>query len=336
MRSYIAKRLLLGLLVLFGVIFLTFIITRVVPSNPAAQWVGPKATPEQIKAATVELGLDKPIYVQFGKYMNDLLHGNLGYSLRSHQPVAAELKNYLPATLELVFISTILAVFLGIPLGLISARRKDSWIDHISRFFSVGAVSLPTFWVALFLQLIFYRQLDLLPIGGQLSTKLKLVYDIPHITGLMIFDSLVSGNFVVLKDSLLHIILPAVTISLYPLGLVSRMTRSALVEIINEDYIKAARSYGLSERIVMWNYALKNSLGATATVVALSIGYTLVNTFLVEAIFSWPGLGNYIATAVVSMDYPAILGVTIFSACAYVVLNLVADIIIAMDPRVRV
>lgn len=336
MRSYIAKRLLLGLLVLFGVIFLTFIITRVVPSNPAAQWVGPKATPEQIKAATIELGLDKPIYVQFGKYMNGFLHGNLGYSLRSHQPVAAELKNYLPATLELVFISTILAVFLGIPLGLISARRKDSWIDHISRFFSVGAVSLPIFWVALFLQLIFYRQLDLLPIGGQLSTKLKLVYDIPNITGLLIFDSLISGNFVVLKDSLLHIILPAVTISLYPLGLVSRMTRSALVEIINEDYIKAARSYGLPERIVMWNYALKNSLGATATVVALSIGYTLVNTFLVEAIFSWPGLGNYIATAVVSMDYPAILGVTFFSACAYVVLNLVADIIIAMDPRVRV
>jgi len=336
LRSYIAKRLLLGLLVLFGVIFLTFIITRVVPSNPAAQWVGPKATPEQIKAATIELGLDKPIYVQFGKYMNGFLHGNLGYSLRSHQPVAAELKNYLPATLELVFISTILAVFLGIPLGLISARRKDSWIDHISRFFSVGAVSLPIFWVALFLQLIFYRQLDLLPIGGQLSTKLKLVYDIPNITGLLIFDSLISGNFVVLKDSLLHIILPAVTISLYPLGLVSRMTRSALVEIINEDYIKAARSYGLPERIVMWNYALKNSLGATATVVALSIGYTLVNTFLVEAIFSWPGLGNYIATAVVSMDYPAILGVTFFSACAYVVLNLVADIIIAMDPRVRV
>lgn len=336
MKSYIFKRLLLGLLVLFGVIFITFIITRVIPSNPAAQWVGPKATPEQIRAATVELGLDKPLHIQFTRYFSNLLKGDLGRSLKSHQPVLDELKAYLPATLELVLISTVIAIALGIPLGLISAKRKDQWVDHFSRFFSVGAVSLPTFWVALFLQLIFYRNLNLLPLGGQLTTKLKLFYSIPDITGFLLLDSLVSGNFIVFKDAFAHIILPAITISLYPLGLVARMTRSALLEILGEDYIKASRSYGLPEKTVLWSYALKNSLGATATVVTLSIGYTIVNTFLVEAIFSWPGIGNYIAMAVVSLDYPAIMGVTIFSACAYVILNLIADIIIALDPRVRV
>lgn len=335
-KNYIIKRLLLGVLVLFGVILITFFLTRVIPSNPAAQWVGPRATPEQIQQATVELGLDKPIYVQFIKYFKDLLTGNFGYSLRSKQPVINELKTYLPPTLELIFFSTILAVVIGIPLGVNAAKKKDQALDHFCRFFSVGAVSLPTFWVALFLQLIFYRWLDLLPLGGQLDTRIKMLYDIPNYTGFLFLDSLLSGNWVIIKDVFSHMILPAVTIALYPIGLVARMTRSALLEILSEDYIKAARSYGLKERLVLWKYALKNSLGTTVTVLALSIGYTLVNTFLVEAIFSWPGIGSYIATAVVALDYPAIMGVTLFSAFSYILLNLTADIIIALDPRVRV
>lgn len=336
MKNYIFKRVLLGLLVLVGVVTITFFLTRVLPSNPAAQWVGPRATQAQIDAATIELGLDKPLLIQFQTYIADLLQGDLGVSLRSKQPVINELKTYIPPTLELVIISTILAVIIGIPLGLYSAKKKDKLLDHFCRFFSVGAVSLPTFWVALFLQLIFYRWLQLLPLGGQLDAKLKLLFDIPKITGLLTLDTLISGNITLFVDSMKHIILPAITISLYPIGLVSRMTRSALLEILGEDYIKAARSYGLKESLILWKYALKNSLGTTATVLALSIGYTLVNTFLVEAIFNWPGIGNYISTAVMSLDYPAIIGVTLFSACSYVVLNLLADIIIAIDPRVRV
>ncbi|SDK83513.1 ABC transporter permease [Natronincola ferrireducens] len=336
MKSLIIKRLLSGILVLLGVIVITFTITRMIPSNPAAQWVGPRATAEQIQRAEIELGLDQPLYIQFGRYVRDLLRGNLGNSLRSHQPIIKELKAYLPATIELVLISTIAAVFVGIPLGLLSAKMKDRWSDHLIRFFSVGGVSLPIFWVALFLQLIFYRGLGLLPLGGQLSIQTKLLYDVPHVTGFLIFDSLITWNIPVLKDALLHMVLPGITVALYPIALVARMTRSALLEILSEDYIRAARSYGLPERIVTWSYALKNSLGPTATVVTLSIGYTLVNTFLIEAIFSWPGIGSYIASAVTSLDYPAIMGVTIFSAVAYVVLNLVADIIIALDPRIRV
>ena len=336
MRKYIIKRVLLGLLVILGVITITFFLTRVIPSNPAVQWVGPRATPEQIEKAKIELGLDKPLYIQYKNYIIDLTKGNLGYSLKTKQPVVNELKTYIPPTLELVFISTILAVIIGIPLGLYSAKKKDKMLDHFCRFFSVGAVSLPTFWVALFLQLIFFSWLGWLPLGGQTDTKIKLMYEIPHITGFLTLDSLITGNMAIFGDAWKHILLPAITISLYPIGLVARMTRSALLEILSEDYIKAARSYGLKENLVLWKYALKNSLGTTATVLALSIGYTLVNTFLVETIFSWPGIGNYISTAVVSLDYPAIIGVTLFSSCSYVILNLIADIIIAIDPRVRV
>lgn len=336
MKSFIVKRLLLGILVLFGVIFITFFLTRVIPADPAAQWVGSRATVAQKQAARIELGLDKPLYVQFLKYVANLLQGNLGYSLRSHQPITRELQNYLPATLELVLLSTVFAVLVGIPLGVLSAYKKDHWLDHFSRFFSVGAVSLPTFWVGLFLQLIFYRMLGVLPLGDQQSMTVRLMYPLHHITGFVILDSLITGNFVVLNDALAHIVLPGITIALYPIGLVARMTRSALLEILNEDYICAARSYGLPPRMILWSYALKNSLGPTVTVVTLSIGYTLVNTFLVEAIFAWPGIGNYISSAVMALDYPAIIGVTIFSAIVYILLNLLADIVVALDPRVRI
>lgn len=335
MKKFILRRLFLGMIVLLGVVIITFFLTRVIPSDPAAKWVGPRAKPEQIAKARIELGLDKPLYVQFFKYLTDLVQGDLGHSLRTRRPIMLDLKENLPATIELVLISTIAAVFIGIPLGVISAKRKDQWLDHISRLFSVGVVSLPTFWVALILQLVFFRILGILPMGGQLSTEIKLTMEIPKITGFIIFDSLITGNFRVFFDALWHLIMPGISIGLYPIGLVARMTRSALLEILSNDYITAARSYGLKERTVLWSYALKNSVGTTSTVVALSIGYALVNTFLTESIFSWPGIGSYIATAVIGLDYPAIMGVTIFSAIAYVILNLIADIVIALDARVR-
>jgi len=335
MLSFIIRRLLLGILTIFGVILITFILVRVVPSDPAAQWVGGRATPQQVAAAREELGLDKPVYVQFERYIRDLLKGNLGYSLMTHQPVVEELKKRFPATLELVFISCIIAILIGIPLGLISAKDKNSWTDHFSRFFSIGAISIPTFWLALVLQLIFFMFLGLLPSGGQLSMRIKLFQNVPHITGFIFLDSLITGNFAILKDFLKHLILPAICVGAYTIGLVARMTRSALLEILSEDYIKAARSYGLPERLILYSYALKNSLGPTITAVTLAMGYALMNTFLVESVFSWPGIGKYIADAVVCLDYPAIMGVTIFAACAYILLNLIADIIISLDPRVK-
>jgi len=336
MIKFTLRRLLLGLIVLFGVVLITFILTRVVPSDPAAKWAGLRATPEQIELARIQLGLDKPIYVQFIRYMTDLLNGNLGHSFRTRQPILSDLQSRLPATLELVIISSLFAILVGIPLGVVSASNKGKLPDHFSRLFSVGVVSLPTFWIGLILQLVFYRILGILPIGGRVSLETTLFMDIPTITGFITLDALFAGNFTVFFDAVWHLILPGFTIGMYPIGLVARMTRSALLEILNEDYITAARSYGLPERTVLWSYALKNSVGPTSTVVALSIGYTLVNTFLVEAIFAWPGIGSYIATAVTGLDYPAIMGVTIVSTVAYVILNLVADIVVALDPRVRV
>ena len=335
MKKYIFKRLLSSLLVLLGVVTITFFISRVIPSNPATKWAGTRATEEQLAAAREELGLDDPLPVQYINYLKDLLHGDLGINYSTRQPVSLELATYVPATVELVLLAFVLAIIIGIPLGIYSAKKKNRLLDHSVRFFSIGAVSLPSFWVALFLQLVFYKALNLLPIDGQLSAMATIFNEKPHVTGLLLLDCLLTGEFSLFLDALQHIILPCITVSLYPIGLVARMTRSALLEILGEDYITAGRSYGLTEFKMLWKYALKNSLGATATDVALSMGYTLTNTFLVESIFSWPGIGSYISTAVTTLNFPAIMGVTIFGACCYILLNLLADLIIALDPRVR-
>lgn len=335
-RNFIIKRLFQSVIVLIGVIVISFVITRVVPSNPALQWVGSRATAEQIAAAEAELGLDKPLPTQLVIYFDDLLHGNLGYSLKSHRSVTEEILENAPATVELVLLGTVLAIVLGLALGVATASHKNHWQDHIGRFFAVGTVSLPTFWTAMLLQLLFFSTLKLLPIGGRLSMQLQLLNKVPAVTGFMLIDTLIAGNFEAFGDAFMHLILPCVTLALYPIGTVARMTRSSLLEILNEDYIKAAQSYGIKRSIILWKYAIKNSLGSIVTIVALSVGYTLVNTFLVESIFNWPGLGSYISDAVMNMDYPAIMGVTIFSAVAYVILNTIADIVLALDPRVRV
>jgi peptide/nickel transport system permease protein len=335
LRRFVARRLLLGLFIIIGVLVLTFLATRVAPSDPAQQWAGPRATPAQVEKAAAELGLDKPLPVQLLDYLKNVARGDLGTSLQSHRPVASDLRDLLPATLELIFFSTLIGASLGILLGVVSAMRKDTWLDSMSRVVSVGAVSIPVFWLALFSQLLLFRWLGLLPLGGQQSLAAQMASEAPRVTGFLAFDALLNGDFGVLGDALVHLIMPALVLSAYSIGLVARMTRAALVEVLNEDYIRAARSYGIRERTVVWRFALKNSLGPTATVLALSIGYTLTNTFLIEAIFQWPGIGAYIAQAVTSLDYPAIVGVTIVSAVAYVLLNLVADFVIALDPRVR-
>ncbi len=335
MVKYIIKRLLNGLIVLLGVVTITFFITRVIPTDVAGKWAGERATEEQRQQAIEELGLDKPLIAQYVDYLKDLCQGDLGRSLRTKEPITKELAAYFPATLELVLIGFIFALFVGIPLGIYSAKKNGKMLDHASRFFSIGAVSLPTFWVAMIFQLVFYRILNWLPLGGRVSIDASLFYDIPHVTGMLLLDCILTGSWSLLGDAFVHIILPGITIALYPIGLVTRMTRSALLEILNEDYIIAAKSYGIKDRVVLWSYALKNSLGATATVVALSMGYSLTNTFLTETIFSWPGLGSYVSKSVVSLDYPAIMGIAIISAIFYVVLNLIADVIIALDPRIR-
>lgn len=336
MKKYIFRRFFLGIFVFIGVVVVVFILTRIMPADPVGQWVGQTASIEQRERAFVELGLHLPIHTQFINYFSELVQGDLGISLRTKQPVLRELISCIPASLELVITAMLIAVFIGIPLGIYSAWKKDKFLDHFCRFFSVGAVSLPSFWVAMILQLIFFSMLRILPLGGRVSTMSGVMYDIPTITGFMTVDSLLAGNSIVFKDALVHIILPAISVSLYPMGIAARMTRSSLLEILQEDYITAARSYGLKESLILWRYALKNSLGTTVTVLSVSFGRTLIGTYLVEAIFSWPGLGSYLSGAIMSMDAPAIIGSVLFAAIMQVLLNLFADIIIAFDPRIRV
>jgi peptide/nickel transport system permease protein len=333
--EYLAKRLLLAALVLLGISIITFILSRVVPSNPAALWVGPRPTQEQIAAARILLGLDKPLYAQYFMYMSDLLRGDLGVSIRTHQPILTELKTYLPATLELVITGMILAVLIGIPLGVLSGARKDSLLDHTSRLLAVAGVSMPTFWMALLLQFFFFGRLKLLPIGGRVDREISLFHPVQQITGFYVIDSLVSGNWPALRSTLIHLILPAFTLSTYAIGLTIRMTRSTMIEVLEEGYITAARAAGIPERTILFRLALKNAIVPTLTVLTLSFVYSLTGAILVEIIFAWPGVGSYVTRAILSIDFQVIMAVTLVVTVFYVFINLLLDIIQTfLDPRV--
>ena len=333
--EYLAKRLLLAALVLLGVSIITFILSRVVPSNPAALWVGPRPTHEQIAAARILLGLDKPLYAQYFMYMSDLLRGDLGVSIRTHQPILTDLKTYLPATLELVITGMIMAVLIGIPLGVLSGAKKYSLLDHTSRLLAVAGVSIPTFWMALLLQFFFFGRLELLPLGSRVAREISLFNPIQHITGFYLIDSLVSGNWPALRSTLIHLILPAFTLSTYAIGLTIRMTRSTMIEVLEEGYITAARAAGIPERTILFRLALKNAIVPTLTVLTLSFVYSLTGAILVEIIFAWPGVGSYVTRAILSIDFQVIMAVTLVVTVFYVFINLLLDIIQTfLDPRV--
>ncbi len=333
--EYILRRLMLALLVLFGVSLVTFIIARVVPSDPAALWVGPRPTLEQLAAARAKLGLDQPLPVQYLRYLGSLLRGDLGVSIKTHQPIIQDLRAYLPATLELVLVGMAMAVFIGIPLGVLSGARRNSLLDHFSRLLAVAAVSIPTFWLGLLLQILFFRELRWLPISGRVSIETTLYQPIRTLTGFYLVDSLITRNWPAFSDALLHIILPAFTLATYAIGLSIRMTRSTIVEVLEEKYIVAARAAGLPERTVLFRLALKNAIVPTLTVLALSFVYSLTGAILVEVIFSWPGLGSYVTAAVLSADFPVIMAVTLIVTAFYVVINLLLDLVqAALDPRV--
>jgi len=320
----------MALVVLVSVSVVTFTIARIIPSDPAAAWVGPHPTPEQIAAARAKLGLDRPLHEQYLRYARDLLRGDLGTSIESHQPIAKDLASYLPATMELL-----IAVVLGIPLGVLSGARKGSLFDHLTRLVSIAGVSMPTFWLGLIFQLLFFGKLGLLPLGNRLSNEVALYHPIHQITGFYLIDSAATGNWLAFKDALIHLILPAITLATYPLGLAIRMTRSTMVEVLSEKYILAARVAGISERVVLFVLALKNAIVPTVTVLGLSFVYSLTGAMLVEIIFSWPGLGTYVTRAVLNIDFPVIVSVTLVVTVFYVFVNLILDLVQAgLDPRV--
>lgn len=333
--DYILKRLVMAVFIFISVSILTFFIARVVPSNPAAAWVGPHPTKEQIEKATIELGLDKPLYIQYIRYMQGIMVGDLGTSVKTRQPILTDIKTFLPATFELVIVSMLIATIIGVPLGVLSGAYKGSWFDNFTRLVSIAGVSIPAFLLGLILQLLFFKQLELLPLGSRLSIKVSLFNPINQITGFYLIDSAITGNWIAFKDASLHIILPALALATYPAGLALRMTRSTMIEVLSEKYIMAAKISGIQERTILFILALKNAIVPTLNALALSFVYSLTGAILIEIIFSWPGLGTYVTNAVLGIDFPVIVSVTLIMTVVYISINLILDILQAfIDPRV--
>jgi peptide/nickel transport system permease protein len=333
--EFILRRIGMSLFVLVGVTIITFALARVVPSNPAALYIGPRARAADIERVTKQLGLDQPLPVQYLTYMGDVLQGDWGDSIATKRPVLRELSDRLPATLELLFAGMAFAILVGVPMGVISAQRQGRPADLAVRFVAIIGVSIPAFGLGLLLQIFFFRTLDILPLSGRIGKELRFASPIVETTGFLLLDSLLSGNWLGFRDVAWHLILPAITLAAYPLGLIARMTRGTMLEVLQQDYIRTARAYGTRERVVVYLYALKNAIGPTLTVIGLTFAFALTGTFFVEIIFNWPGMGLFTVRSLLNLDYPAIMGITLFGAISYVLINLVVDLLQAwLDPRV--
>ncbi|PWB51520.1 MAG: peptide ABC transporter permease [Anaerolineales bacterium] len=333
--EYIIRRLITSIFVLIGVSIITFALARVIPSNPAVLYIGPKARAEDIARVTAQLGLDKSLPEQYYIYMRDLLHGDMGTSISTKRPVLTELTTRLPATLELLFTGMLLAVLIGVPMGVLSARWQGKPTDIFVRTVSIIGVSLPAFYLGLLLQILFFRRLDLLPLAGRFSNELRFTNPIDPVTNFLLIDALLMRNWIAFKDVVFHLILPALTLAAYPAGLVARMTRATMLEVLEQDYIRTARAYGIRETVIVYLYALKNAISPSLTVIGLTFAYALTGTFFVEIIFNWPGLGLFTVHSLLNIDYPAIMGITLYGATMYVLINLGVDLLQAwIDPRV--
>jgi peptide/nickel transport system permease protein len=331
--SYIVKRSLLMLLVMFGVLAIVFAIVHVIPADPVGALLGGNAPPAVVDRIKTQLGLNKPLFDQFVDYLWGVVHGNLGTSLQSGRAVAQDIMEYFPVTLQLSVMAILISIFLGIFLGVFSAVYRNKWIDHFSRIFSILGVSMPVFWTGLILLLVFYYILGWLPGTGQLS-----LFVIPpdRITGMILFDSLITGNWTALWDGLRHIILPATVLGYSATASIARITRASMLDVLTQDYIRTAKAKGLSKSIVIYRHALKNALIPVVTVIGLTFGGLLEGAVLTETVFGLPGLGRYIVNALLVLDYPAIMGGTLFIALIYSLVNLGVDLIYAtLDPRMR-
>ena len=336
MTRYVLRRLALAGLVVAGVVILTFLIARVVPGDPARTWAGPRARPEQVERARERLGLDRPLVVQIGKYLTGVATGDWGISLRTRRPVLSDIAVRAPASIELVGVGMLLAIAVGVPVGLASARWKARAPDLLARLGAVFSVSMPSFWLAIILQLIFFQWLGLLPVAGTYDPDLAYTSPLQNVTNMPAVDALLTGNWPVLRSAAAHLLLPAVVIAAYPFGVITRMVRASVLDTIDEDHVRMVRALGFSERSVFARFALRHAWNPVVALLALVFAYALVNTFLVEAIFNRPGLGSYAASALAALDTPAIVGVTLFVALVYVLGNLLVDLIQAViDPRIR-
>ena len=333
--KFIGKRLIYLVVMLFGVATLVFILTKMIPGDPTVANLSQRALndPEVVAAYRAKYGLDQPVFVQYILYIKNLLHLDLGTSIRTNKPVLDELARCYPATIELALFAIILAALLGILFGVISAMKRNSILDQVVRALSVTGVSIPSFWFALLVLYFFYYKLHIFPGPGRLSNS----FSAPAtVTGMYVIDSLIEGNPAKALDALQHLILPGLVLAAFTMGLITRTTRSNLLDVMSTDYIRTARAKCLSRVGLIVRHALGNALIPVLTVIGLGLGNLLGGMVLVETIFNWPGVGQFAYESVLSVDYPSIIGVALLIALNYMVINTVVDILYGViDPRVR-
>ncbi|SDI13965.1 peptide/nickel transport system permease protein [Sinosporangium album] len=336
MLRYLTRRLGQAVLVVAGVVTLTFTVMRLVPGDPAVAFAGPRATPAELAAARERFGLDDPLWTQLWNYARDLAGGDWGTSLHTRQPVARDLTLAFPASLELVGAALVVAVAAGVPLGVLAARFKAGLPDLSVRFTSMLAVSVPVFWLALVVQTVFAGNLGWFPVAGEYDSSLDRTSPLTVYTDITIVDALITGNWPVFTSTLWHLALPALVVAAYPAGVIAQMTRAALIEESGQDHVRLSRALGFGRTAVLVRFALRPAAGPVLSLIALVFAYAIVNGFLVEAVFNWPGLGRYAAASIRSLDTPAIAGVTLLVALLYVGSNLLVDLVQGvLDPRVR-
>ncbi|MFO7266062.1 MAG: ABC transporter permease [Bacillota bacterium] len=329
----IARRIVLLVVVLFGVSLLTFIISHAIPGDPARLMAGQRASAEVVEQIRRNYGLDQPLPVQYIRYMSGLLHGDLGRSIRTGRPVVEDLARFFPATLELVGTALFIAVLVGVPLGVWSASRPNSWVDHLSRTVSVAGVSTPLFWLGVVALTVLYGRLGWVPGSGRLT---PFAAPPPAVTGMYTIDALIARDWDTFVDALHHLLLPALCLAFVHVGLVARQVRASVLEVLSQDFIRTAHAYGVPPRRVLYRYALRNALVPTLTVVGLALGDLLAGAVVTETIFAWPGMGSYVVDSISFLDFPAIMGFTILVATGYTLINLVVDLLtLKLDPRIR-
>ncbi|WP_372624608.1 ABC transporter permease [Falsiroseomonas sp.] len=332
MPRLILRRLALMAPVLLGLLVLVFVLTRLVPSDPAAMLAGEQATAAQIAELRARLGLDRPLPVQFWLYVTQVAQGDFGTSLYTHRSVLADLAERIPATIELALATMTLSIGLGVPLGVVAAVHRNGVLDHLIRVVTIAGLAVASFWMALMLQLVFSMWLDVLPLRGRIATGMS---QPPIVTGLFTLDYLLAGDLRGVAHAAWHLVLPAVTLALPATATIARFTRSSVIETLQKDFVTWERAIGYPQRVVIWRYVLRNSLSATVTQVGLLFGLFLSGSIVVEAVFGWPGLGDYLYNAILISDYQPVLATTLAIGVVYALVNIAVDLTQALiDPRV--
>ena len=332
MKWYITKRLLQLIPVILGVTIIAFSLIHIAPGDPARTMLGQHATQKEINEIREKYGLDEPLYVQYGIWLGAVLRGDLGRSIITNDLVVIEIGERFPNTIELAIAAMLFAIIIGGLAGVISASKQYSITDYTVMGVALFGISMPVFWLGIMLMMIFGVFLGWLPIGG----RIDLLIPYQSVTGFMVIDSIITGNFTALGSILKHLILPAVALGTIPMAIIARVTRSSMLEVLRQDFIRTERAKGLSERAVIFKHALRNAMVPVVTVIGLNFGLLLAGAILTETVFSWPGLGRLVVEAVYERDYPLVVGCILFFAIVFVVVNLITDILYTyIDPRIK-